>query len=69
MLKTALISTAVAASLVGLAAQTDINALGPQVGGRAIAFRLADQGGTLQTLDSVAGPKGTMLVFFRSANW
>ena len=64
-----LASATVVAGLAGLLAQTDVNALGPHVGDRAIAFRLTDQRGVVQTLDSVAGPKGTMLVFFRSANW
>lgn len=50
-------------------AQTDIGTLGPQVGGRAVYFQLVDQFGHPQTLESVAGPKGTMLVFFRSADW
>ena len=50
-------------------AQTDLATLGPQVGQRAIDFSLPDQSGTVRTLKSVAGPKGTMLVFFRSADW
>jgi len=57
-----------ALSLV-LHAQTDITKLGPQVGAKAIDFTLTDQSGQPQTLESVAGPKGTMLVFFRSADW
>ena len=52
-----------------LFAQIDLATLGPQVGDKAIAFSLPDQHGRLQTLASVAGPKGTMLVFFRSADW
>lgn len=51
------------------APQVDIAGLGPQVGGRAIDFSLADWTGKIQTLKTVAGPKGTMLVFFRSADW
>jgi hypothetical protein len=47
----------------------DVTTLGPQVGQRAIEFRLTDQHGREQTLASVAGSKGTMLVFFRSADW
>ncbi len=47
----------------------DVNTLGPQVGAKALEFRLMDQNGQPQTLSSVAGPKGTMLVFFRSADW
>jgi hypothetical protein len=53
----------------GLAAQVDISRLGPQVGGRALDFSLVDQTGTTQTLQTLAGTKGTMLVFFRSADW
>ena len=52
-----------------LGAQVDVTTLGPQAGGAAIDFRLNDQAGQPQTLKSVAGPKGTMLVFFRSADW
>jgi len=50
-------------------AQTDLAALGPHVGQRAIDFSLPDHMGRVRTLKSVAGPKGTMLVFFRSADW
>jgi peroxiredoxin len=32
-------------------------------------FSLADQAGKTWTLQSVMGPKGAMLVFFRSADW
>jgi len=47
----------------------DVATLGPQVGQRAPDFRLIDQHGRPQTLASVAGPKGTMVVFYRSADW
>ena len=50
-------------------AQTSLATLGPQVGQRAIDFSLADQQDRVRTLKSLAGPKGTMLVFFRSADW
>lgn len=51
-------------------AQTvDVGTLGPQVGQKAIGFQLPDQQGRTQSLASVAGPKGTMLVFFRSSDW
>lgn len=50
-------------------AQVDIAAIGPKVGQKAIDFRLVDQDGRTQTLESVAGRNGTMLVFFRSADW
>ena len=42
---------------------------GPAVGDRAPDFAAPDQVGRIQTLKSVMGPKGAMLVFFRSADW
>ncbi|MEO8026769.1 MAG: hypothetical protein ABI823_09855 [Bryobacteraceae bacterium] len=42
---------------------------GPAVGSRVPAFQALDQDGVDRNLASVAGPKGTMLVFFRSADW
>ena len=50
-------------------AKIDVSKLGPQVGQRVPAFSLKDQSGKIQTLDSIMGPKGAMLVFFRSADW
>lgn len=47
----------------------DVTTLGPQTGQKAIEFRLPDQSGREQTLASLAGPKGTMVVFSRSAAW
>lgn len=47
----------------------DVTTLGPQVGQKVVGFQLPDQQGRPQTLASVAGPKGTMLVFFRSSDW
>jgi len=32
-------------------------------------FRLPDQNGTPQTFESIRGPRGAMLVFYRSADW
>lgn len=43
--------------------------LGPQVGQPVPPFTGVDQFGRTQTLESTAGPKGAMLVFFRSADW
>ena len=42
---------------------------GPAVGNKVPDFSAQDQEGRRQTLKSVSGPKGTMLVFFRSADW
>ena len=67
-----LLSTGVAAqskSSVPLTAKIDVSKLGPQVGDRVPDFNLADQNGKTQTLESIMGPKGAMLVFIRSADW
>ena len=47
----------------------DVNRLGPQVGAAVPSFSLKDQTGRLQTLQTVMGAKGAILVFFRSADW
>ena len=47
----------------------DTSKIGPQVGTLVAAFSGIDQFGKSHTLTSSAGPKGTMLVFFRSADW
>jgi hypothetical protein len=60
-------------STIGLAGQpaavVDTSRLGPQVGSAAPAFAGIDQSGKSHTLASTHGPQGTMLVFFRSADW
>jgi len=47
----------------------DVSKLGPQIGQRVPDFSLKDQAGKARTLQSIMGPKGAMLVFFRSADW
>jgi hypothetical protein len=42
---------------------------GPAVGQQVPDFSAQDQANRTQTLKSVMGPKGVMLVFFRSADW
>jgi hypothetical protein len=42
---------------------------GPEVGKQVPAFSATDQNGRPQDLKSIMGPKGAMLVFFRSADW
>jgi hypothetical protein len=42
---------------------------GPPVGGRIDSFELPDQNGKLRDLGSLLGPKGAILVFYRSADW
>ncbi len=59
----------------GIAAQTppappvDVERLGPQVGEIVPDFSAQDQFGRTQTLKSLLGPSGAMLVFNRSADW
>ena len=50
-------------------ARIDVSKLGPQVGERVREFTLKDQNGKPRTLQSIMGPKGVMLVFYRSADW
>ncbi|MDP1569321.1 MAG: hypothetical protein Q8L86_04900 [Vicinamibacterales bacterium] len=47
----------------------DVDRLGPQVGERVPDFTLRDQSGRLRTLQSIMGPKGAMIVFYRSVDW
>jgi hypothetical protein len=44
-------------------------AIGLAVGQKAPVFSLRDQFGHVQTLDSLKGANGTLLLFFRSADW
>jgi len=43
--------------------------IGLSVGQKAPTFSLRDQFGYIQTLDSLKGSNGTVLLFFRSADW
>ena len=42
---------------------------GPSPGQSVPDFSAQDQANRTQTLKSILGPKGAMLVFFRSADW
>jgi hypothetical protein len=58
--------------LVGVAAQApkiDTSSIGPRVGQKVPDFSGTDHLGRKHTLASSLGPKGAMLVFFRSADW
>src|ERR1051325_3624713 len=63
----------IAAASVATSAQdvrrVNVSKLGPQVGQTVPDFSLADQHGTKRTLQSIMGPKGAMVVFYRSADW
>jgi hypothetical protein len=60
---------AAAAVVAGQPATVDVGTIGPQAGQEVPAFDLLDQGGTRHTRESILGPNGAMLVFFRSADW
>ena len=42
---------------------------GPEVGSTVPSFEAPDQNGRLQNLQTILGPKGALLVFYRSADW
>ena len=42
---------------------------GPEIGARMPDFEAPDQHGKAHTLQSLLGPKGAVLVFYRSADW
>jgi hypothetical protein len=46
-----------------------LTSIGLAVGEKAPAFSARDQFGHEQSLDSLKGPNGTVLLFFRSADW
>ena len=47
----------------------DTSKIGPKVGEVAPEFSGTDQHGIARSLKATAGSNGTMLVFFRSADW
>jgi hypothetical protein len=62
------LAPALFAAAMLVSAQTTIKT-GPAAGEKIPAFEAIDQNGNKQTLASIAGPKGAMLVFYRSADW
>ena len=62
-------SIGLAAGLAALAQGPRPAKTGPAVGETVPAFSATDQNGRTQSLSSVMGAKGAMLVFFRSADW
>ena len=48
---------------------TSTQEVGPKVGEQIPAFQARDQFGRHQTLSSLTGPKGLVLLFVRSADW
>lgn len=58
-----------AISLAAAALAADPVPTGPAVGATIPAFEVKDLNGKTQTLATLTGPKGLLLVFFRSADW
>jgi len=50
-------------------ASIEVMSIGLAVSQKAPAFSARDQFGRTQTLDTLKGPRGTVLLFFRSADW
>ncbi len=50
-------------------AQSPVPKTGPEIGQKIPAFEATDQNGKVQTLESLRGPKGLLLLFVRSADW
>ena len=59
-------ATALLVTGAAVAANYDI---GPAVGAKAPALQVADAAGKAQTVKSLSGRKGVVLMFFRSAKW
>ncbi|HET9400189.1 MAG TPA: hypothetical protein VFO34_04485 [Candidatus Acidoferrales bacterium] len=51
------------------AGQATSPSIGLEIGQRAPAFEATDQSGRTQTNETLKGPNGTVLLFFRSADW
>jgi hypothetical protein len=50
-------------------ASIELMSIGLAVGQKAPAFSIRDQFGRVQTLETLKGTNGTVLLFFRSADW
>ena len=64
----ALAQVLIFALMVGTLSAADFDA-GISVGSKIPTFEARDQKGMLQTFESIRGPKGAFLVFYRSADW
>ncbi len=50
-------------------ASIELMSIGLEVGQKAPPFSVRDQFGRVQTLETLKGTNGTVLLFFRSADW
>jgi peroxiredoxin len=55
--------------LFGVLATLPARDYGPAIGSRMPDFELRDQNGKTRMLKNVLGPKGAVVLFFRSADW
>ena len=71
LLTLVVVAVMTAAAQIGaqLPPAVDTSKIGPRVGATVPPISGVDQFGKPQTLSSIYGPKGAMLVFFRSADW
>ena len=60
---------ALTAAVTAQQPEVNVNRIGPKIGEVAPDFELPDQRGTPRRLSALMGPKGAMLVFYRSADW
>jgi len=57
------------ANTIKVSSLEPLTSIGLPIGRKAPAFSARDQFGQEQTLDTLKGPHGTVLLFFRSADW
>jgi hypothetical protein len=62
-------AASMAAVVAAAQSPPDPRTLGPKLGERVPEFSLPDQHGARRSLNSILGPNGAVLVFFRSADW
>ena len=55
--------------LTALQANEPLTELGPRVGDRFPAFEARDQHSQMQSLETLRGANGLLLLFYRSADW
>src|SRR5262245_29309867 len=64
-LTASLIALSAVVSAAGQSTPIDPQTVGPPIGSKVPSFTLQDQTGQSRTLESLMGPKGAILVFFR----
>jgi hypothetical protein len=67
--RAAAISLLLVCGTLSVCPTVDARDFGPAIGSKMPGFALKDQDGHPHTLASLLGPKGAVIVFFRSADW